>query len=175
LEALRNSEFADVVFYVGTFSKCMLPALRLGFVVAPDWAMPPLITAKNSMDWQCSTPVQNAVSDFIAEGHLERHIRKTRQIYRKRREVLLTGLMEYLGEWLEPQPSFYGMHVTALARTSLDLEHVADAQKKVKMHTLSRYYLGRPTNSGLIFGYAVTDLPEIDRGLSLLRAALCDL
>jgi GntR family transcriptional regulator/MocR family aminotransferase len=176
LEALRNTEFADVVFYVGTFSKCMLPALRLGFVVAPDWAMFSLTTAKNSADWQCSAPVQVAVSDFIAEGHLERHVRKVRQIYRKRRQVLLTGLKEYLGEWLEPQPSFYGMHVTALARTSLDLDHIADAvQNKVKMHTLSRYYLGRPTKAGLIFGYAITDLPEIDRGLSLLRTVLGDL
>jgi GntR family transcriptional regulator / MocR family aminotransferase len=174
LEALRSSEFADVVFYVGTFSKCMLPALRLGYVVAPDWAMSALITAKNSMDWQCSTLVQIGVSDFIAEGHLERHIRKMRQIYRKRRQVLLTGLKEHLSEWLEPQPSFYGMHVAALARTSLDLDRIADAlvQNNVKMHTLSRYYLDRPTKAGLVFGYAVTDLTEIDRGLSLLRAAL---
>jgi GntR family transcriptional regulator/MocR family aminotransferase len=177
LEALRSFEFTDVVFYVGTFSKCMLPTLRLGFVVAPDWAMSPLITAKKSADWQCSTPVQIAVSGFIAEGHLERHIRKMRQIYRRRRQVLLTGLKKHLGKWLEPQPSFYGMHVTALARTSLDLDHIAEAlvESKVKMHTLSRYYLGRRTKAGLIFGYAVTDLPEIDRGLSLLRTALRDL
>lgn len=60
LEALRSSDFADVVFYVGTFSKCMLPGLRLGFVVAPDWAMSTLIAAKNSMDWHCPTPIQNA-------------------------------------------------------------------------------------------------------------------
>ena len=174
LEALRNSEFADVVFYVGTFSKCMLPALRLGFVVAPEWAMSSLIAAKNSMDWQSSTVIQIGVSDFIAEGHLERHIRKMRLIYRKRRQVLLTGLKEYLGEWLEPQPSFYGIHVAALARTSLNLDRIADAlvEKNVKMHTLSRYHLGRPTKAGLVFGYAITDLPEIDRGLSLLRAAL---
>ncbi len=174
LQALRSSDFADVVFYVGTFSKCMLPALRLGFVVAPDWALSALITAKNSMDWQCSTLVQIGVADFIAEGHLERHIRKMRQIYRKRRQALLTGLEEHLGEWLEPQPSYYGMHVAALARTSLDLDGVADAlvQNEVRMHTLSRYHLGRPAKAGLVFGYAVTDLPEIDHGLSLLRAAL---
>jgi GntR family transcriptional regulator/MocR family aminotransferase len=174
LEALRSSEFADVVFYVGTFSKCMLRALRLGFVVAPDWAMPALITVKNSTDWQCSMPVQIGVSDFIAEGHLDRHIRKMRQIYKKRRQLLLARLREYLGEWLEPQPSLYGMHVAALARTSLDLDRIADdlARNKVKMHTLSRYYLDRPTRAGLVFGYGVTDLPEIDRGLSLLRAAL---
>ena len=174
LAALRSSEFADVVFYVGTFSKCMLPALRLGFIVAPDWAMSPLITAKNSADWQCSTLVQIAVSDFIAKGHLERHVRKMRQIYRKRRQAPVDRSQRTSRRMAGAVPSFYGMHVTALARTSLDLERIADNlfQNKVRMHTLSRYHLGRPTKVGLVFGYGVTDLPEIDRGLSLLRAAL---
>ena len=63
------------MFYVGTFSKSMLPALRLGFIVAPDWAVPPLVAAKNCLDWHCSTPVQNAVAGFIAAGHLTRHVR----------------------------------------------------------------------------------------------------
>ncbi len=174
LEALRKSEFSDVVFYVGTLSKCMLPALRLGFVVAPDWALPPLIVAKNSLDWQSSTLVQISVSDFIAAGHLERHIRKMRNVYMKRRQALLTGFKHDLGKWLEPQPSLYGVHMTALARSSLDLDRVAGdlAQNGVRMHTLTRYYLGQPRKAGLIFGYATTDLPEIDRGLSLLRTAL---
>jgi GntR family transcriptional regulator/MocR family aminotransferase len=70
LEALRSSDSSDVVCYVGTFSKCMLSSLRLGFIVAPDWAIPALVAAKNSADWHCSTPVQLAVSNFIAEGHL---------------------------------------------------------------------------------------------------------
>jgi GntR family transcriptional regulator/MocR family aminotransferase len=174
MAALRGSDCSDVVFYVGTFSKCMLPALRLGFIVAPDWAMPALITAKNSTDWHCSIPLQFAVSDFIAEGHLARHVRKMRQIYRKRRQLLLTALGEQLGEWLEPLPSFYGMHAAALGRTSIDLDRVTDtlAQNNVKLHTVRRYQLGTQTKTGLVFSYGVVDSPEINRGLSLLRAAL---
>ena len=70
LEALRTSDAADVVFYVGTFSKCMLSALRLGFIIAPAWAMPTLVAAKNCLDWHCSTPVQMGVAGFIAEATL---------------------------------------------------------------------------------------------------------
>jgi hypothetical protein len=66
----------------------------------------------------------------------------------------------------------YGMHVAALARTSLDLDRIADDLVQNNVKTLSRYHLGRPTKAGLVFGYAVTDLPEIDRGLSLSRRAL---
>jgi GntR family transcriptional regulator / MocR family aminotransferase len=81
LEALRTGDAEDVVCYVGTFSKCMLPSLRLGFIVAPGWALRSLISAKNCMDWHCPMPMQMGVARFIAEGHLERHVRRLRRIY----------------------------------------------------------------------------------------------
>jgi GntR family transcriptional regulator / MocR family aminotransferase len=176
LEALRTADSADVVFYVGTFSKCMLPALRLGFVVAPPWALPALVAAKNCLDWHCPVPIQLAVASFIADGHLARHVRKMREIYRARRERVLTVLNEYLHEWLEPLPSFCGMHVAAVAREARDLDAVAGAllSRQVKLHALSRYYLGHPTHSGLIIGYGAADLTEISLGLSSLRAVLSD-
>jgi GntR family transcriptional regulator/MocR family aminotransferase len=174
LEALRTAEAADVIFYVGTFSKCMLSALRLGFIVAPDWAIQTLTAAKNCMDWHCSTPLQVGVAGFIAEGHLAHHVRKVRDIYKRRRQRLLDCLREELAEWLEPIPSFYGMHVAAVARDGRDLDLVADAllQDNVKIHSFSRYYLGHHTRTGLIFGYGTADLPQIEHGVALLRRAL---
>src|SRR6185437_5755169 len=127
LEALRGNDAAEVVFYVGTFSKCMLPALRLGFVVAPGWALRTLIAAKNCVDWHCSTPLQMGVAAFIAGGHLARHVRRMRHIYKQRRHLLLTALTADLGRWLEPIPSFYGMHIAAIARTPMNLDRVTDA------------------------------------------------
>ena len=176
LEALRTADSADVVFYVGTFSKCMLPALRLGFVVAPPWALPALVAAKNSLDWHCAVPIQLAVASFIADGHLARHVRKMREIYRARRECVLSLLNEDLYDWLEPLPSFCGMHVAAVARAPCDLEAVTRTllTRQVKLHALSRYYLGRPTCSGFIIGYGVADPGEISLGLSSLRAVLAD-
>jgi len=175
LEALRGHEAAtDVVFYVGTFSKCMLPSLRLGFVVAPGWALRTLVAAKNCVDWHCSTPLQMGVAAFIAEGHLARHVRKMRHIYKQRRELLLKTLAADLGQWLEPIPSFYGMHIAAVARGAMDLERVAESllRQHLKIHTLSRYYLESPERAGLIFGYGAPDLPDIQRGLTLLRKIL---
>jgi GntR family transcriptional regulator / MocR family aminotransferase len=174
LEALRTSQAADVVFYVGTFSKCMLAALRLGFVVAPAWAMQTLVAAKNCMDWHCSTPVQTSVAEFIGAGHLTHHVRKMRAIYRQRRQLLLESLTESLSEWLRPIPSFYGMHIAATSIATADLEAVTETllRQNVKLHTLSRYFLGPQTVSGLVFGYGTVDLPEIRRGVSALRRAL---
>jgi GntR family transcriptional regulator/MocR family aminotransferase len=174
LEALRTADSADVVFYVGTFSKCMLPTLRLGFLIAPPWALPALVAAKNALDWHCAVPMQLAVASFIADGHLSRHVRKMRDIYRARRECVLSLLDEHLREWLEPLPSFCGMHVAAVARVPRDLDAVARAllARQVKLHALSRYYLGPATRSGFIIGYGAAEPGEISRGLSSLRAAL---
>jgi GntR family transcriptional regulator/MocR family aminotransferase len=174
LEALRTAGAADVVFYVGTFSKCMLSALRLGFIIAPDWAMRTLVAAKNCLDWHCPTPVQLAVAGFITEGHLVHHLRKMRDIYKRRRQLLLSSLHEEFSEWLHPIPSFYGMHVAALSRTSRDLDGVAEAllRNNVKIHTFSRYYLGPQTKAGLIFGYGAVNLSDMKQGLSSLRKAL---
>jgi GntR family transcriptional regulator/MocR family aminotransferase len=175
LQALRSTGAADVVFYVGTFSNCMLPALRLGFLVAPDWALGVLVLATNCLDWHCSTPTQLAVAGFITDGHLARHIRKMRHIYAERREALLMSLREKFDDRLDPVPSLYGMHVTALARTTaVDLEKVAAGLLKnnVKLHTLRRYYLGPERTQGLVFGLGTTDLPDIGRGLSELYSAM---
>jgi GntR family transcriptional regulator / MocR family aminotransferase len=174
IEALRTAEAADVVFYVGTFSKCMLPSFRLGYLVAPQWAMRTLVAAKNCLDWHCSTPIQKGVAGFIAAGHLARHVRKLRQIYHLRRHFVLNFMKEHLGEWLEPIPSSYGMHIAATLRGSADLEDVAQAllRSKVNIHTLRRYYLGPQRSDGLIFGYGAADLQKLRDGLAALRRVL---
>jgi GntR family transcriptional regulator/MocR family aminotransferase len=174
LEALRTSQASDVVFYIGTFSKCMLSALRLGFIVAPPWAMRTLVAAKNCLDWHCSTPIQSAVAEFIGAGHLTRHVRKMRDMYKRRRQLLLESLQDKLGDWLEPIPSFYGMHVAATLTAAVDLESVADELlgQNVRIHALSRYFLGPQTRAGLVFGYGTVDLSEIRRGVSVLRGVL---
>ncbi|MDB6105342.1 MAG: hypothetical protein JWO52_5341 [Gammaproteobacteria bacterium] len=174
LEALRTSSSADIVFYVGTFSKCMLPSLRLGFIVAPEWAMRTLIPAKNALDWHCSTQTQVGVAAFVADGHLARHVRKMRDLYRLRRQLLLESLNNTLSVWLDPIPSFYGMHVAAFARPGLELEQASTALlgQNVKMHALGRYYLGPNARAGLVFGYGAADLSEITNGLSALTKLL---
>ena len=174
LAALRTPEAADVVFYVGTFSKCLLPALRLGFVAAPRWAMRALVSAKNCLDWHCSTPIQMGVAGFISEGLLTNHVRRMRETYRQRRRLLLACLQRDFGQWLDPILSSYGMHVAAVARACPNLDDVAQAlsASNVKVHTLSRYFLGPPTRTGLVLGYGAVDLTGIRLGLSLLRAAL---
>jgi GntR family transcriptional regulator/MocR family aminotransferase len=174
LSALRTQEAADHVFYVGTFSKCMLPTLRLGFIIAPGWALPALVTAKNCMDWHCPSFMQMAVGAFVADGHLTRHVRKMRQIYRQRRKVLTDGLRQRFAASLAPIPSTYGMHVTALLTGGHDPAEVASRmlERGYRMHTLERYHMGTPARPGLVFGYGIAGPDQLESALRCLGPIL---
>jgi GntR family transcriptional regulator/MocR family aminotransferase len=174
LEALRGSSSARRVFYVGSFSKCMFPAIRLGFVVPPLWALPTLVAAKNATDWHSSMLVQAAVAGFIRDGHLARHIRRVRRIYRDRRDHLITLLERRLGDVLAVVPSFYGMHVAAVARDGIDCEAASEslAARGIMIHSLARYFLGPAYRSGFIIGYGNADLGDLDAAIAGLGAEL---
>jgi GntR family transcriptional regulator/MocR family aminotransferase len=174
LEALRGNGSASRVFYVGSFSKCMFPAIRLGFIVSPAWALPALVAAKNATDWHSSIPVQAAVAGFIHDGHLTRHIRRMRRIYRDRRDRVVALLQQRLGGALALVPSFYGMHVSAVASEPLDCESVSEelARRGVMIHTLARYFLGPQTCSGFILGYAAATFEELELGVDALSEEL---
>jgi GntR family transcriptional regulator/MocR family aminotransferase len=174
LEALRGSASASHVFYVGSFSKCMFPAIRLGFVVPPAWALPALVAAKNSTDWHSSIPVQAAVASFIHDGHLTRHIRRVRRIYRVRRERLLELLGRRIGDALTVVPSFYGMHLTTVARDGVDCEAVSEALagRGLMVHSLARYFLGPATRSGFIIGYAAADSELLELAVNAMADEL---
>ena len=174
IDALWSEETAEHVFYVGTFSKCMFPELRLGFVVAPNWALDTITLVKSSIDWHCSSPLQHAVASFIDEGHLARHVRRLRTTYRRRRD-LIVGLLEgQCGEYLDPLKCSYGMHLAAISKTSIDMKRVAQRIRSegVAIHTLDRYFLGHRTRSGLMFGFGVTTETDIESGMRIIKRAL---
>ena len=174
LDALQTLDRTESVFYVGTFSKSLFPALRLGFAVAPGWAQQALGEAKRCADSHCSPITQEALAAFIAEGHLARHVRRMRRIYAARREVLLQGLRTQLGPWFEPVPSAAGLHLTALAKTPLDIAAVVERARaqEVSVHTVERYRIGRARHSGLVFGYGVLESDSIVAALARLRGVL---
>jgi GntR family transcriptional regulator/MocR family aminotransferase len=171
LDALQTIDRHESVFYVGTFSKSLFPEIRLGFIVAPPWALEALVVAKQHADLLSPFVVQHTLAAFIAEGHLARHIRKMRSVYAQRRRRLLDGLVRDFDRWLYPIPSFAGLHVAALLRQSEDAEEVVKrAQDRgVGVSSVGRYCIGRPDIQGLVFGYGVIGEQAIAAGLSELR------
>jgi GntR family transcriptional regulator/MocR family aminotransferase len=152
----------------------MTPLIRLGFVVAPRWAVSALLAVKSTLDWFSPVPAQLAVAAFIDEGHLSHHVRKMRKIYDERRELLQETLRAEFSDWLRPVHSHYGVHIFAQALGGIDADAIASRlmQKGVITHSLRRYFHGRQTRSGLVMGYGCADTAQILRGLEILRSVI---
>ena len=116
LEPLQTLDAKGRVVYVGSFSKTMLPTLRLGFLVTPPSLRAALHKAKFVSDWHSSTLAQAALARFIDDGAFARHVRRATAIYRQRHEMLADAISRDFADHLELIPSTTGLHVTALAR-----------------------------------------------------------
>jgi len=174
LDALQTLDRDALVFYVGTFSKSLFPALRKGFVVAPAWAREALITVKHCVDSHSDVVSQSVLAAFIRDGHLARHVRRMRGIYAARREALLDGLNGELSKWLEPIPCEAGLHLAARIR---DPALASKIFAQARIHTpgaqsISEYAISRMERPALSFGYGVIDAAQITEALANLRAAL---
>ncbi|TDR48741.1 GntR family transcriptional regulator [Tahibacter aquaticus] len=171
LEALQTLDGGERVFYVGTFSKSLFPALRLGYVASPAWARAALVAARHDCDSHANVLAQDTLAAFIAEGHLARHVRRMQPVYAQRRNALLQGLQREFGGLLQVLPAQAGLHLSAqlekgtvppawLARTAPNAAGVA---------TLHRFQLARAGRAGLVFGFGVADVARIGPALAQLR------
>ncbi|MEO7251701.1 MAG: PLP-dependent aminotransferase family protein, partial [Arenimonas sp.] len=171
LDALQTLDRAESVFYVGTFSKSLFPTIRLGYVVAPQWARAAVVAARQYSDWHSAVAIQDTLASFITEGHLTRHVRKMRELYGDRRQALLEGLRVHLGDRLELVPSAAGLHLAALSSSVAATERIVERARAqgVGLNSLRAYYWGKPVRAGLVFGYGAIEAGAIDAGLLELR------
>ena len=174
LDALQTLDRAQSVFYVGTFSKSLLPDFRLGYLVAPPWAVAALTAAKQVSAGQGHAMEQAAVALLIREGHLARHVRRMQRVYGARRDLILGALRAEFAGRLEALPSVAGLHLaTRLEASANEGEVIARARHEgVRLAALSRYYAGRPSLHGLLFGYGNIDEKSAHEGMIRLRRAM---
>jgi GntR family transcriptional regulator / MocR family aminotransferase len=173
LDALQTLDDDASVFYVGTFSKSLFPALRLGFAIAPPWARAALMLARQRADWHGNLHAQDTLAAFIAEGHLARHVRRMRATYGQRRRVLLDGVARELDRWLVAVPGCAGLHVGTRQVGDIDLARVVDRARAlgVNVDRSGRYAIGTDVVDGLLFGYGAIEAVAIPQALQVLRRA----
>ena len=173
LDALHSLDKRGVVFYVGTFSKVLFPALRVGFIVAPAWARERLCALLHATHGAPPLLTQLALASFIREGHLARHVRRMTRIYGRRRELLLEGMARHAGGVLQPVDSTAGLHVSALLPKSIDARRVVEAagREGLAMQALHAGR-GRPSRNGIAFGLGLVRDDRIDAGMRLLASLL---
>jgi GntR family transcriptional regulator/MocR family aminotransferase len=166
----------DHVVYAGTASKTLVPGLRLGWLVAPPSLVEDLTAAKQIADRGSPVFDQLAFADFLAHGELDRHLRRMRPVYRRRRDALLDALRTRLPD-LRPTGVSAGLHLTAWLPPDLDDTEVvaAAAHRGLRVYGLGPYRVAGPGDPGLIFGYASLTEPTIAQGIAILADVIATL
>lgn len=172
--ALQGLDPDGRVIYLGTFSKVLFPALRLGYVVLPKGLAEAFCAAREATDTFSSPLYQIVMADFLREGHFARHIRRMRKLYMQRRTALVEAIAKHVPDRLEIVAADTGMHLVALLPPGTDDVAVssAAARKGVSVRPLSLCCLKPPPRGGLIFGYGGASVPQINVGIRALKTVL---
>ena len=173
LPALQSDDTADRVIYIGSFSKVLFPSLRIGYVVVPEQLVEPFVHVRVALDVASSTLDQAVLADFIDEGHLDRHVRRTRNIYLARRDALVRSIDQHARGLLTVAGQDAGMQLAAFLPAGVDDREVVRlaAERGVSANPLSRYYMGEP-RSGLVLGFACARENETEWALRTLSSVV---
>jgi GntR family transcriptional regulator/MocR family aminotransferase len=176
VEAVQGLDRSGRVIYIGTFSKVLFPALRIGYLVLPEPLIQPFLAAKWLTDRHTSTLEQEILTDFIREGHFERHLRRARTRNAARRAALLDALHMYLGDRVEVSGANAGIHLLVWLR-DIQPHHAATlsaraARTGVGIYPVAPYYLQPPERVGLLLGYASMPEEALRAGIRLLATLL---
>ncbi len=175
---LQSLDASGRVIYLGSFSKVLFPALRLGYIVAPPTLVDRLLQTRAAFREEPSIAAQPVLADFMESGTFAQHIRRMRRLYGERQQILRAAADRALGGLLTMPAADGGMHLVAglgprLPKTLGDQAIWRLAERHgVTVLPLSAYYMGRPKRQGLLVGYAGVPKPEILAGIDRLAAAL---
>lgn len=158
--ALKSIDHADRVFYAGSFSKTLFPALRLGYLVVPTEMVEAANQACGTLHRGVPVHGQAVVAAFMAEGHFARHLRRMRLRYRQRRDALAAALTTSFGSSVEVSFQAGGLHLLArLPRFGADVDLARRARKHGLMpHALSGQAIEHDAGQGLLMSF--TNVPE---------------
>ena len=175
LEPLFRLDRSGRVLYVGTFSKTMAPSLKVGFI-----AVPPTITAaiEALVDQTGSHPAlisQQALHRFVADGHLDRHLRRARRAYAERHAVVRAFVAELVrdGSVRAGPPSHAGLHVTVRLPDGVPAADVIERARVggVALTSIADAWAGPPEYQALVIGFGRANAHELHRGLQVIRTA----
>ena len=162
----------DVVVYLGTTSKTLTPVLGAGWLVASPDLVSLLAERRREISERVSEPVQRALLTLIVTGDLERHVRRMRLEYARRRAVLVAALAGLGGGAFRLLGDTAGMHVVLELPYPAERAVAAAAGLGLYLYSADRYYAGPPTLDALVLGYGAIPLGKLRRAATTLRTIL---
>ncbi|MBT3203158.1 MAG: PLP-dependent aminotransferase family protein, partial [Gammaproteobacteria bacterium] len=164
LPSLQGLDQFQQVIYLGTFSKSVSPSLRVAYMVVPDSLKTVLEAIFADTGQGVTLSVQQALAEFIQDGHYSQHIRKTRQLYSIKQQLLVDAIHKHLSGEVSVSKSQAGLQTTIIFNHQInDLEVVALSRKAgLAVRALSPLYQTQQPQHGLILGFAATENEEIE-------------
>ena len=157
LQSLGNNHSS--VIFIGSFSKTLFPALRVGYVVLTTPLVEPFVSLRYRIDFRNSSFDQAVLCDFIVDGHLARHLRRMRILYAERLETLRKGAKQHLGGLLEISTVRAGLYTIGYLKNGMasrQAETLAAAQG-IEVLAVDRCTLRRPDPNALLLGFGGFD------------------
>jgi GntR family transcriptional regulator/MocR family aminotransferase len=172
LGALQGMDSCGRVIYVGTFSKVLFPALRVGYLVVPPALWNAFVSAREALDVFSPTLYQLALTDFLRNGDFGRHLRRMRAVYLDRRNALLAGLAEHCGDVLTVHNADAGLHVATLLPDGADDVEIVARMTAARLTAipLSTCFATEPRRPGLLLGFGGFDEQTLDTATRTLGA-----
>ncbi len=177
LPSVQGLRDAAPVVYLGTFSKTMFPALRIGFMIVPASLAPEIGGVIGEMSRQGRVADQVALADFIESGKYARHLRRMRRIYQQRREAMVSAIYTHMNDLVTVSSDGSGMHLTMRLDAPLQDRDVSVAlrERGIAVSPLSTYcHEGEDAErfNGFMLGYAGVRPDKADRLIAELGAAI---
>jgi len=174
IASLQGLDQHSRVIYIGTFSKTLFPALRLGYVVIPEDLVDRFVAVRHAMDVAPPSFFQAVLTDFMNEGHFARHIRRMRLLYGERRTALVEALRKEFGSTLEILGAEAGMHLAVILPKNIRDTEIANraARQNLWLWPLSSSYLGKNPRQGFVLGFGSTTAEEMPRAVHRLKEVL---
>ena len=174
IPALQGLDAHDRVLYIGTFSKNLSPAIRLGYLILPTALVAPFRRARFLLDMHSPVPEQAILADFIEGGHFARHIRRTRTLYQQRQRAFVALATRELAGLVTVEPAPAGMCLIGrLAPEMNDRAVAAEARRRgVIVEPLSSHLGAASAGPALMFGYAAYTPAHMRVAMRALAAAI---
>jgi len=173
IQPLKVMDTDGCVCFVGSFSKTIGPALRIGYIVATGKILDRLAAQKNIEDAGTSPLTQIVLADFIDQGHYERHLRRSRKSNARRRSAAIAALDDAFGDDIEILGARAGLHFVGMInrshapRTKMQR---ALMETGILIYDLAGFHLSRAQRRGFLFGYARMDERDLRLGLKNFAA-----
>lgn len=174
LESLQGLDTEGRVIYIGTFSRTIFSALRIGYLIVPKSLVAAFTSAKWLCDRHTATLEQETLAEFIRSGLYERHLRRVRRRNAANRDVLMESINKHLGDRVEVTGDGAGAHIVLWPRKRISETSVIEkaAARGVGVYAISGYFLTRPSRRGLLLGYSRMTKGQIREGIRRLTGIL---